>query len=229
MGALSPTYCQGRKTVHFCELEETRATFVEHLRDWRDDETWDEFFRLYSGLIYGQATSAGLNDADSKDVLQETLLTVARHIAGFRHEPGKHAFRAWVYRLAKSKIVDRFRREKPEARAWRENPLADNLSLDEIARSDIIVTEGWSEQDWEQGILDLAVAATILKSDPKDYQLFDLCVFQGVAPRKVAEFMRVPRTTVYLAKFRVGRVFKKEMLRLRKKHEDEPIPHLVRG
>src|SRR3989442_6327941 len=45
---------------------------------------WQEFFDTYGKLIHRIAVKAGLSDAEAQDVVQETVIVVARKIPGFK-------------------------------------------------------------------------------------------------------------------------------------------------
>src|SRR5215831_16799864 len=62
------------------ELIPTRATLIEKLKNWQDQASWQEFFDIYWRLIYCVARKAGLSEVEAQDVVQETLVSVAKHI-----------------------------------------------------------------------------------------------------------------------------------------------------
>src|SRR5437016_2160098 len=62
----------------------TRQSLLLRLKRWDDSAGWQEFFERYWELIYNVARHAGLNDAESQDVVQETIIAVARKIGEFK-------------------------------------------------------------------------------------------------------------------------------------------------
>ena len=58
----------------------TRTSLLRRLKQWEDQESWRDFFNTYWKLIYGAAVKAGLNDAEAQDVVQDTVITVAKKI-----------------------------------------------------------------------------------------------------------------------------------------------------
>src|SRR2546423_9575172 len=56
----------------------TRYTLLSRLHDWDDAESWREFFETYWRLIYSIAMKSGLNEAEAEDVVQETVICVAK-------------------------------------------------------------------------------------------------------------------------------------------------------
>ena len=71
------------------ELIPTRRSLLSRLEDWDDQESWREFFNTYWKLIYGVALRAGLSDAEAQDVVQDTVVAVARKMQDFRYDPGR--------------------------------------------------------------------------------------------------------------------------------------------
>ena len=58
--------------------EHTRKSLIARLENWEDQRTWDEFYRTYWRLIYSVALKAGLREDEAWDVVQETILSMAR-------------------------------------------------------------------------------------------------------------------------------------------------------
>ena len=72
---------------HPDEFLPTRRSLLIRLRNWDDQESWRNFFDTYSRLIYGFARKAGFGDAEAQDIVQETVVTVAKHIPQFEYDP----------------------------------------------------------------------------------------------------------------------------------------------
>ena len=75
-------------------LAATRLSLIERLGDWRDQRHWQEFFDTYWRLIYSVARKSGLSDDEAQDVVQETVLTVAKNIG--KYERGAGSFKSWL-------------------------------------------------------------------------------------------------------------------------------------
>ena len=56
-------------------LLETRSSLINRLKATINGESWEVFFNTYWELIYSGARRAGLSEADSQDIVQETILT----------------------------------------------------------------------------------------------------------------------------------------------------------
>jgi RNA polymerase sigma factor (sigma-70 family) len=93
----------------------TRASLLDRLKDRADQESWQEFFDVYWRLIYGVAMEAGLKDPEAQDVVQETIISVAKNVGAFRYDPKVCSFKTWMLRLTRWRILDRFRQREREA------------------------------------------------------------------------------------------------------------------
>ena len=58
--------------------EKTRKSLIERLNNWEDQRTWNEFYQTYWRLIFSVASKAGLTREESFDVIQETIIAIAR-------------------------------------------------------------------------------------------------------------------------------------------------------
>ena len=91
----------------------TRASLLGRLKNLEDQGSWQEFFDTYWRLIYGVALKAGLSDAEAQDVVQEAVITAAKHLPGFHYDPKVCSFKTWLLRLARWRIIDQLRKRVP--------------------------------------------------------------------------------------------------------------------
>ena len=75
---------------------ETRASLILRLGDPADDLAWSQFVEIYQPMLYRLASRWGLQDADAREVVQETLLAVAGAIPNYTAKENPGAFRAWL-------------------------------------------------------------------------------------------------------------------------------------
>ena len=92
------------------EFIPTRASLLGRLKDWEDQTSWREFFDTYWRLIYGVARKAGLTDSEGQDVVQETMIAVAKKMPGFTYAPKVDSFKGWLLTVTQWKIADQFRK-----------------------------------------------------------------------------------------------------------------------
>jgi RNA polymerase sigma factor (sigma-70 family) len=88
------------------EIPPTRASLLLRLRDGHDQAAWREFVQLYTPLVYGYARKQGLQDADAADLSQEVLCPVAGAIGRLEYDPGRGAFRNWLFTIVRRKLLN---------------------------------------------------------------------------------------------------------------------------
>src|SRR5258706_11507380 len=96
------------------EIIPTRQSFLDRLKDWDDSSSWKDFFDPYWSLIYGVARKAGLSDSEAQDVVQETIISVARKIPEFIYDPAVCSFKTWLMRMTRWRIIDQIRKKQYE-------------------------------------------------------------------------------------------------------------------
>ncbi len=194
----------------------TRRSLLERLSAWEDHTSWKEFFDTYWGLIYGVARQAGLNDAEAQDVVQETIVAVARNIGDFHYDPARGSFKSWLLRQTRWRVQGYFRKrhyQRDGQRFPREQPLDTAVLEQQPDPSDFNLDEVW-EAEWERNLLDVALQNVKTRITPRQYQLFSLHVLSDLPARLVAERVGVRLAEVYVAKYRISSLVKKEIKRL---------------
>jgi RNA polymerase sigma-70 factor (ECF subfamily) len=194
----------------------TRLSLVERLTNWEDQAHWQEFFETYWRLIYSVARKSGLTDAEAQDVVQETVITVAKNITKYEREAG--SFRGWLLHITRWRIADQFRKRAPatvqqKSRDGTRGSRA-TATIDRIPdQADIDST--W-ETEWQRHILQAALERLKRKVDAKHYQIFDCLVVKHWAAAKVASNLGVGIAQVYLVKHRLSALLKREVAALEK-------------
>lgn len=196
----------------------TRQSLLSRLRSWDDQDSWREFFETYWRLIYDVATKSGLNDAEAQDVVQETILAVAKQLPGFRYDPSRGQFKSWLRHVARRRILDHLRLSYRDP-AGRLNASGGNRDADEAAVESLpdpasgAVDTVW-DQEWEHHMAQLALDRVKHRINPEHFQIFELFVVQGWPASKVAEALEVSIPLVYVTRHRVASLLKKEVKRL---------------
>ncbi|MEI6357591.1 MAG: hypothetical protein WCP53_10900 [Verrucomicrobiota bacterium] len=65
----------------------TRQSLLSRLRSWDAQDSWREFFETYWRLIFDTASKAGLDEASAQDVVQETIIAVAKQMPRTARRP----------------------------------------------------------------------------------------------------------------------------------------------
>ena len=88
------------------EFLATRRSLVERLADWNDRKRWQQFFDSYWKLIHRAARQAGLTESEAQEVVQETLITVAKKIDQLKYDPAIGSFKGWLLNITRWRIAD---------------------------------------------------------------------------------------------------------------------------
>ncbi|MBK8002266.1 MAG: sigma-70 family RNA polymerase sigma factor [Verrucomicrobia bacterium] len=88
----------------------TRHSLLSRLRNLDDTASWHTFFNNYWRLLYNVARKSGLNDDEAQDVVQETVIAVARKMPEFRYDPARGSFKQWLLLITRRRIHDHLRR-----------------------------------------------------------------------------------------------------------------------
>ena len=195
------------------ELIPTRATLIQRLKNWQDQASWQDFFDTYWSLIYGVALKGGLTRAEAEDVVQETLISVAKHMPTFKYDPSIGSFKGWLLNMTRWRITDHLRKRKHLSSS--DQPEIEGQKIEKEAELSPPELEKLWDVEWESNLLNAAIAKARRRLDPAQYQIFDLYVNKAWPPEKVAETFSIPIAQVYLAKHRVTEIIKQEVERLR--------------
>ena len=194
----------------------TRQSLLTRLKDWEDQEGWREFFDTYWRLIYTVARRAGLSEAEAQDVVQETLVVVAKQMPRFRYDPARGSFKAWLHTVIRGRLSRHWRKARVHAPLTGPREASDEDvaagELDPVAASDF---EASWQAEWEQNLLNAALRRVQAKVSARQFLLFSLAVFKGVPVATIRERYEASLAQVYLAKHRVGRLLKAEIAKLR--------------
>lgn len=193
----------------------TRASLLFRLRDWQDNASWDEFYRLYRKLVYGHARRSGLTHAEAEDVVQDVFKRVAETIKDFETKPERGSFRAWLMNLTRWRTTDKFRARPPEAAAG-PRPADTSTATGTLERlpdpnaSDDAI---W-ETEWQRSVLETALARLARAVPAKHFQAFDLYARQQWPVLKVARELGLNPATIYVINYRLTKQLKSEVARL---------------
>ncbi len=199
----------------------TRRSLLERLRNWEDQEGWREFFNIYWKLIYGVAIKAGLTDQEAEDVVQETVLSVAKKMDEFRYDPAVCSFKGWLLYVTRLRILDQFRRRSPKLpqRVKSRTPTGNTSTLGRVPDPGALQLDVIWDEEWEKNLVDAAMERVKLKIKPDHYQIFYLSAVKGLEAGRVARMLKIRTAQVYLVRHRVGRLVKREIEELKAREE----------
>ncbi len=193
----------------------TRQSLLSRLKDWEDNDSWRDFFETYWRLIYDVARKTGFNDSEAQDIVQETIVAVAKQMADFRYDPSKGRFKNWLRQITRRRIADQLRKKYRDDRPANESETeaSDLPEVPETAAPDL---DSIWEREWEQRLAILALERVKRRVRPEHYQIFDLCVVQNWPINKISKALGVSASLIYVTRHRIGSMLKKELRQLQK-------------
>ncbi|MBI3850002.1 MAG: sigma-70 family RNA polymerase sigma factor [Verrucomicrobia bacterium] len=198
----------------------TRRSLLDRLRDWEDQASWREFFNTYWKFIYGVAIKSGLSDSEAEDVVQETVLSVAKKMPDFAYDPARCSFKGWLMHVTRLRIMDELRRRQP---AFQQAPAGDadsrrTATVERVPDPSASVQQdaAWDEE-WERNLVDAAMERVKVRVKAEHYQIFHLSAVKGLKPSEVARMLQVSIGQVYLVRHRLAKEVKREVERLKEK------------
>ena len=196
----------------------TRRSLLNRLKNWEDQNSWNDFDRIYRELVYSFAKHKGLTDAEAEDVVQETFISVAKNIRDFNYDPAVGSFKSWLFHNTEWRIRDQLRKRPKAALIADRSPRTSGgtATTDRIPDpAGFNLREIW-DREWEKSLYDSALDKVKRLVKASQYQLYDLYVTKQWPVRKIALTLGVNVGQVYLAKHRVSVLLKKQIGMLRK-------------
>jgi RNA polymerase sigma-70 factor (ECF subfamily) len=197
----------------------TRWSLLTRLKNWDDQESWRVFFDAYWRLIYNVAIKAGLSDPEAQDVVQETVITVAKNLKDFKTDPKRGSFKAWLLKTTRWRIINQFNKRRPDqvARSHRAaEDTRETATVDRIADSGEAHLNIVWDTEWKEHVIAVALEELKHKVKPKHFQIFFLHVIKRQSVKDVAKSLGVNVAQVYLVKHRLTHEFRKNVTRLEK-------------
>lgn len=82
-----------------------------------EPEAWDRLCALYAPLVVDWCRQAGLQSADTADVLQEVFVAVYQNAGSFRRKKPQDSFRGWLWTIVRNAVRLHFRKAGQQAAA----------------------------------------------------------------------------------------------------------------
>ena len=197
----------------------TRQSLLERLREWDNHTSWQEFFDTYWKLIYRTALNTGLRPVEAEEVVQETVISVAKQMPQFQYrtEDQGGSFKKWLLNLTAWRIKDQFRKRKPErplTSSLTGDALESSVHMDRVDPEPHQLEQTWNEE-WEDNLFEAAMQKVKRRINPKHYQVFHLYAVKQWPALRVSKNLNVSLTEVYTIKHRVSNQIKSTLTQLR--------------
>ena len=199
------------------EFIPTRHSLISRLKDWDDQESWKEFFDTYWKLLYSVALKSGLSDAEAQDVVQDTIVAVAKKMPEFHYDPALGSFKSWLLTITRRRIIDHLRKRQRQPQRHERRPDATEGrtgTMDKIPDPAGDQFGDIWEEEWKDNLYAAAVKRVKQQVEAKQFQMFDCYAVKGWPVEKVAGLLGVSVGAIYTAKSRITALIKEEIGRL---------------
>ena len=189
----------------------TRSDLLEAVKEWDNQPGWQRFYATYARLIHGVARSQGLSDSEAQEVVQDTMLSVAKTMPDFQYDPARCSFKTWLRHLTRKRVVDLIRKRRRGVTlshgGSRDGGSTDVLErVADTRRSDLDVI--W-DREWHSTLVECALQHLKPQVTAMQFQVFFLHVVKENPARQVARVLKVNLGFVYLVKHRLTPKFKR--------------------
>ena len=154
-----------------------RRSLVDRLGDWNDGKRWQQFCDSYWKLSHRAARKAGLTESEAQEVVQETLITVAKKIDRLKSDPALGSFKGWLLNITRWRIADQFRKRKnagePRAKTRRGENEKITATIERIADPAGFDLDAAWDEEWHRNLLQAAPERGKKKVGAKQYPIFD--------------------------------------------------------
>jgi RNA polymerase sigma-70 factor (ECF subfamily) len=183
-----------------------------------DEQGWTEFYGMYEDFIYSAGRGAGLSHEESRDVVQEVMISVQNYVRQFVPDKGRARFRTWLGRIVQCRIADQYRKKNrnPLEKAHLEDATDGSVTSFTNRLPDPTETEldRLIDEKFEQAVLTEARRAIKATIRTEDYQAYELFCVKDLPARKVAAALAMNAVTVRVRAFRVRHAVAREIRRI---------------
>lgn len=158
-----------------------------------DEVGWDDFYAAYKPLIRLRGGDWGLSDFEKEGLVQDTVASIFEKESVFKYDKTKGRFRGFLRGIIDKKAVDIIRR-RPGERPGEDEAFDGGADESHLDRQ-------W-DAEWRSHILKQAFAELREKTNPREFQAFELYCVSDWAPERVAELLDISKSSVYVAKNR---------------------------
>ena len=169
--------------------ETTSPTLLARVGNPADSGAWREFDARYGELILRYCRGWGLQHADADDIRQIVMVRLARALPGFRYEPRRGRFRAWLGRIVRNELI---------RAAGRPRPPASGVDIDEPSDP---APEDW-EREWMHHHLRLAMQTLRAGFEARSLEVFER-LLSGQSVEHVAAAFEMSTQAVHKVKQRI--------------------------
>jgi RNA polymerase sigma-70 factor (ECF subfamily) len=156
-----------------------------------DRQSFGEFYALYLNEIYRYILFRVYDDDEAEDLTAKVFLEAWESLTGRPHSPQIKNIRAWIYRIARNKVVDYLRTRKPH------EPLDDN--------PDKKLQSAWLETELDDLFISQKLAEGVRRLPANYQEVIILRFINQMSHAEAAEIMNVTESHVRVLQYRALR------------------------
>jgi len=195
----------------------TRPSLLTRIRDIQDAESWSTFVDTYGPLVYRYARRQGLQDADAADITQEVMAEAARCLRTFEYQPERGRFRDWLGTVTGRQLAHFF--AKQNRRLTATGAVLTDAVLDQSAAPQ--AEAAWVDE-FNGQVLQVALERIRPHFEARNWRAFERVWLENRSAADVASELNLPLDAIYVAKSRVLKRLREEILLLA-----EDLPQFV--
>lgn len=177
---------------------ETRPSLLLRIRNFRDEDAWNQFIELYAPLIYGYLRKRNIQDADAGDLTQDVLSSVTSAANEFTYDPKRGSFRGWLLTVTRNKMLNFVSRKKALAGSGDSGV---QRAIEEMTAEEDDHTQ-W-DLEYERRLFDWAAEKCRSEFQDTTWQAFWMTAVENQTASSAAETLKLSVGAVYVAKSRV--------------------------
>jgi RNA polymerase sigma factor (sigma-70 family) len=194
------------------------AALARHLSPGAQDREIASTVRRERGRLLAFIRASIADAAEAEDVLQEALYEL---VLAYRLMQPVEQAGAWLRRVARNRIIDRFRRKRverravavPESEAAAPQAAADEVSLDPVLEDLLPAPDGGPESAVMRELLLAEIGAALAELPPEQREVFVAHEIEGVSFKELAARTGVSLNTL-LSRKRYAVLYLQERLRV---------------
>lgn len=172
----------------------THLSLLYRLKMSPNDADWERFFNQYANVIRRFCRAMGLDDAGSRDVLQETMLLLIRKLPQFTYDPQKGKFRNFLFKLASGKARDALKRIRRQGLVGLEEMDDVEHFQHQQAETEAAMNHAWLLGEVEEALRRMQDETAVTE---KSLQVFRDYMIEGRSASEVAKLHQMTRNAVY--------------------------------
>ncbi len=194
---------------------QTRATLIQRVQNQQDEQSWEEFVRVYRRYIYAIIRSMNISEHDTEDIQQQVLINLWNSLPKMDYEK-INRFRSWLSTVTKNCVTDFIRKRTRDANRLEKASKDDTLTYLKAIRLPEI--DNIAEREWEIHLTNMALENIEPLFSGKAVAAFRLTL-KGKDVGEIARELDLKENSVYRLKNRVKERLIQEIRHLREELE----------